>query len=391
MTSHTIPTPEVYRDPKRWVWWFSLGVPALIGLGPLLMLWQGNPLMLWWPLVFLYLAVPLADAFLGEERSNPPESAVAQLESDAYYRYITYALVPVLWGAFVFAAWFVASHDLPWHAWIAMVLNTGAVGGFGINLGHEMGHKHHRLERWLALITLAPSGYGHFSIEHNRGHHAEVATPQDCASSRMGESIWRFVWREMPGGAVRAWRLESQRLRDQGYAVWGARNQILQGLAITFALWVVLVLWLGWLVLPFLLAASAWTNFQLTSANYVEHYGLLRLKETDGRYERCQPRHSWNSNHVMSNWMLFHLQRHADHHAHAARRYQALRHFDDAPQLPSGYAGMFLLAYVPPLWFAVMNPRLLEAVGRDPARINFAPGQREALCRQYGLRLAEQG
>jgi alkane 1-monooxygenase len=387
MSVNTFPAPEVYRDPKRWVWWFSLAVPALIGLGPLLMLWQGDPLMLWWPLVFLYVAVPLADALLGEERSNPPESAVAQLEADTYYRYITYALVPVLWAAFVFAAWFVASHDLPWYAWLAMVLNTGAVGGFGINLGHEMGHKHHRLERWLALVTLAPSGYGHFTIEHNRGHHAQVATPQDCASSRMGESIWRFVWREMPGGAVRAWRLESQRLRDQGLAVWGVRNQILQGLAITFALWALLVLWLGWHVLPFLLAASIWTNFQLSSANYVEHYGLLRLLQSDGHVERCQPRHSWNSNHVLSNWMLFHLQRHADHHAHAARRYQALRHFDDAPQLPSGYAGMFLLAYVPPVWFAVMNPRLLEAVGRDPARINFAPGQREALCRQYGLRL----
>ncbi|NBS77536.1 MAG: alkane 1-monooxygenase [Betaproteobacteria bacterium] len=387
MSVNTFPAPEVYRDPKRWAWWFSLGVPALIGLGPLLMLWQGDPLMLLWPLVFLYLAVPLADALLGEERSNPPESAVAQLEADAYYRFITYALVPVLWGAFVFAAWFVASHELPWYAWLAMVLNTGAVGGFGINLGHEMGHKHHRLERWLALVTLAPSGYGHFSIEHNRGHHAQVATPQDCASSRMGESIWRFVWREMPGGAVRAWRLESQRLRDQGLSVWSLQNQILQGLAITLALWAMLLLWLGWQVLLFLLAASIWTNFQLTSANYVEHYGLLRLLQSDGYYERCQPRHSWNSNHVASNWMLFHLQRHADHHAHAARRYQALRHFDDAPQLPSGYAGMFLLAYVPPVWFAVMNPRLLRAVENDPARINFAPGQREALCRQYGLRL----
>ena len=388
MSVNTFPAPEVYRDPKRWAWWFSLGVPALIGLGPLLMLWQGDPLMLLWPLVFLYMAVPLADALLGEERSNPPESAVAQLEADAYYRNITYALVPVLWGAFVFAAWFVARNDLPWYAWLAMVLNTGAVGGFGINLGHEMGHKHHRLERWLALITLAPSGYGHFTIEHNRGHHSEVATPHDCASSRMGESIWRFVWREMPGGAVRAWRLESLRLRDQGLAVWGVRNHIFQGLAITFALWALLMLWLGWQVLPFLLAASLWTNFQLTSANYVEHYGLLRLQQADGRFERCQPRHSWNSNHVMSNWMLFHLQRHADHHAHAARRYQALRHFDDAPQLPSGYAGMFLLAYVPPLWFAVMNPRLLDAVGHDPALINFAPGQRETLCRQFGLRLA---
>lgn len=388
MSSNILPSPEVYRDPKRWAWLFSLAVPALIGLGPVLMLWQGDPLMLWWPLVFLYLAVPLCDALLGEERSNPPESAVAGLEADVYYRYITYALVPVLWGAFVFAAWFVASYDLPWHAWIAMVLNAGAVGGFGINLGHELGHKHNRWERWLALVTLAPSGYGHFTVEHNRGHHSEVATPHDSASSRMGESIWRFVWREMPGGAVRAWRYEVQRLKAQGHGILGWHNQILQGLAITGALWLVLVLWLGWMVLPFLLAASVWTNFQLTSANYVEHYGLLRIKQADGHYERCQPRHSWNSNHIVSNWMLFHLQRHADHHAHAARRYQALRHFDDAPQLPSGYAGMFLLAYVPPLWFAVMNPRLLDAVGNDPSRINFAPGKREALCRQYGLRLA---
>jgi alkane 1-monooxygenase len=176
-------------------------------------------------------------------------------------------------------------------------------------------------------------------------------------------------------------------LQDKGWSTWSLHNQIVQGLVLTSMLWLALCLWLGVGVLPFLLAVAAWTNFQLTSANYVEHYGLLRVKQADGQYERCQPCHSWNSNHVISNWILFHLQRHADHHAHAARRYQALRHFDDAPQLPSGYAGMFLLAYVPPVWFAVMNPRLLEAVGRDPARINFAPGQREALCRQYGLRL----
>ena len=386
--SHTFstPQPEAYKDPKRWVWWFSLGVPVLIGLGPLLMLWRNDPLMLYGPLVFLYLAVPLADLVVGEARQNPPEWAVPQLEADVFYRYLTYALVPMLWAAFVFAVWFVATHELPWWGLLAMVLNAGAVGGFGINLGHELGHKHNRLERFLALLALAPSGYGHFTIEHNRGHHAEVATPMDCASAKMGESIWAFVWREMPGGVMRAWRLEAQRLRQMGRSAWRADNQFLQGLLITAVLWSGLLLWLGWGVLPFILLTAMWTNFQLTSANYVEHYGLLRLQQADGRYERCEPRHSWNSNHVVSNWILFQLQRHSDHHAHAARRYQALRHFDEAPQLPNGYAGMFLLAYVPPLWFAVMNPRLAQAVGRDPARINFAPGQREALCQAHGLK-----
>jgi alkane 1-monooxygenase len=381
----TTPDRRVYRDPKRWAWWFSLLVPFSIGLGPLLMQWTEQAYMLWWPFVFIYVAVPLVDALLGEDRSNPPEWAVTQLEADPFYRYLTYALVPVLWGSFVFAVWFVASRELVWHAQLAMVLNAGLVGGFAINLGHELGHKHNRLEKTLALLALAPSGYGHFSAEHNRGHHTEVATPEDTASARMGESIWQFFWREMPGGAKRAWHFESQRLQDKDLSTWSLRNQILQGLIITSVLWLALVLWLGLQVLPFLLAVAAWTNFQLTSANYVEHYGLLRVKQADGQYERCQPCHSWNSNHVLSNWILFHLQRHADHHAHASRRYQALRHFEDAPQLPSGYSGMFLLAYVPSLWFAVMNPRLLDAVGRDPNRINFDPAQRQALCQRYAL------
>jgi alkane 1-monooxygenase len=385
MSNTTLPANGVYRDPKRWAWWFSLLVPFSIGLGPLLMHWSQQAYMLWWPFVFLYVFVPLFDAWWGEDRSNPPEWAVPQLEADPFYRYLTYALVPVLWGSFIFAAWFVASHELPWHAQLAMVLNAGIVGGFAINLGHELGHKHNRLEKTLALLALAPSGYGHFSAEHNRGHHTEVATPEDTASARMGESIWRFLWREMPGGARRAWLFESQRLQDKGLSTWSLRNQIVQGLVITSLLWLALCLWLGVGVLPFLLAAAAWTNFQLTSANYVEHYGLLRVKQSDGSYERCQPCHSWNSNHVLSNWILFHLQRHADHHAHASRRYQALRHFADAPQLPSGYSGMFLVAYVPALWFAVMNPRLLDAVGRDPNRINFDPAQRDALCQRYAL------
>jgi alkane 1-monooxygenase len=88
---------------------------------------------------------------------------------------------------------------------------------------------------------------------------------------------------------------------------------------------------------------------------------------------------------VFSNWALFHLQRHSDHHAHPGRRYQSLRHFESAPQLPSGYFGMFVLAYIPWLWFRVMDPRLLAAVGHDPRRINFDPSRREALMQRYGL------
>lgn len=377
---------QPYRDRKRYAWLLSLLVPCTVAVGPALMMATGNPLALWVPVVFFYGVAPMLDWWLGEDLSNPPESAVPALEADRYYRWITYLLVPVLWAAFVFSAWFVVRHDLPVHGLVAMVLITGSVGGFCINLGHELGHKNTRLERWLAKIILAPTGYGHFFIEHNRGHHRDVATPADPASSRMGESIYAFLLREMPGALVRAWRLESDRLRLDGLPRWSLRNEIVQPALITVLLWTALALWLGAQILPFLLVASFWANFQLTSANYIEHYGLLRAERAPGKCEVCQPHHSWNSNHVFSNWALFHLQRHSDHHAHPLRRYQSLRHFDNLPRLPSGYFGMFTIAYIPPLWRRVMDERLLKVVGRDAARINLDPRQREALVRRYQLR-----
>lgn len=384
--SHTAPLPAPqWRDRKRAAWLMSLLVPCTVGIGPALILVSSQVWTLWLPAIFFYGLAPLIDRWLGEDQSNPPESAVPALDADPFYRWITYLLVPMLWASFIFSAWFVATQALPWHGVLAMVLICGSVGGFCINLGHELGHKNTVLEQWLAKIILAPSGYGHFYIEHNRGHHRDVATPADPASSRMGESIYRFVLREMPGAFQRAWQLETYRLRQLRLAVWSLHNQILQPALITLLLWGGLLSWLGLSLLPFLLVAAFWANFQLTSANYIEHYGLLRREISPGRYEPCQPRHSWNSNHMFSNWALFHLQRHADHHAHPLRRYQSLRHFDNLPRLPSGYFGMFSVAYLPPLWRRVMDPRLIQTVGRDASRINFDPRQRQALISRHQL------
>ncbi len=379
------PAALPYRDRKRAAWLMSLVVPASVALGP--MLWHLHPatVMLWLPTIFYYGVAPLIDMALGEDTSNPPEDAVPGLESDPYYRAITWALAPILWAAFVYGAWFYTTAPLTWAGRLAGVMATGAVGGFCINLGHELGHKRGRFERWLAKIILAPTFYGHFTIEHNRGHHRDVATPEDPASSRMGESIWRFVGREMPGAFRRAWGLERRRMRIDGQPFWSWHNELLQPAAITLTLWSALVAWLGPHVLLFLVPTALWSNFQLTTANYIEHYGLLRGLTPEGRYEPTRPCHSWNSNHVFSNWAMFHLQRHSDHHAHPLRRYQSLRHFSEAPQLPNGYFGMFLVAYLPPLWFWLMDRRLVEAVHFDPARINFAEGQRERLMARHGL------
>jgi len=377
--------PEVYQDRKRAAWLLSLLVPASVTAGPMLMLLFNDPRALWLPVATLYLIVPLLDLLLGEDLSNPPEQAVPGLDADSYYRRIAYLLVPILWAAFIFSAWFVARHDLPWHGLLAMVLIAGSTGGFSINLAHEFGHKNTKLERWLARISLAPTLCGHFTVEHNHGQHRDVATPAGPASSRMGESIYRFALREMPGAFVRAWALEKDRLQRVGLPTWTWRNEFLQPAMITLVLWATLLVWLGPHSLPFLVTASFWTNFQLTSANYVEHYGLLRQRDARGRSEPCRPHHSWNGNHLFSNWALFHLQRHSDHHAHPLRRYQSLRHFDQLPRLPSGYFGMFVVAYFPPLWRHRMGERLLATVGRDAARINVDPLHRARLVHRYQL------
>jgi alkane 1-monooxygenase len=194
------------------------------------------------------------------------------------------------------------------------------------------------------------------------------------------------MFRELPGCFFRGWDLEAERMQRQGKSVWSLDNEIVQSGLVTVALYGSLIALFGPPMVPVLLLVAFWGAFQLTSANYIEHYGLLRQERAPGKYEVCQPHHSWNSNHIFSNWALFHLQRHSDHHAHPLRRYQSLRHFDNLPRLPSGYFGMFTVAYIPPLWRWVMDERLLGVVGRDAARINLDPRQREALIRRYQLR-----
>ena len=190
----------------------------------------------------------------------------------------------------------------------------------------------------------------------------------------------------MPGAFLRAWDIEKDRLTRRGRSAWSPGNQILQSYALTVAIWAALVLAFGWTMLPFLLLHTLFAWWQLTSANYVEHYGLLRTKDVNGRYERCEPHHSWNSNHIFSNLVLFHLERHSDHHANPLRRYQSLRHFDDAPQLPNGYFGVYLMAWWPWLWFRVMDDRLmgLPHIDGDLDKVNICPDARSALFLKYG-------
>jgi alkane 1-monooxygenase len=348
-----------YVDRKRLFWLSSVVMPLFPMAGIATFFMFGSEWLLCLPLILNYVIIPILDWLVGEDENNPPEELVPQLEADMYYRRLTYFTVPLHYIVLLVSAWVVGTQELsPW-AVLAVAIVAGGYSGLGINTGHELGHKNTALERTLAKIVLAVPAYGHFCVEHNRGHHAWVATPEDPASSRMGETIYAFAIREISGTFKRGILLERNRLKKLGKSFWSPSNEILQSYAISLVLQGSLIYLFSWIMIPFLIIHNLWAWFQLTSANYIEHYGLLRKKLSNGRYERCKPHHSWNANFILSNLTLFHLERHSDHHANPTRRYQSLRNFNNIPQLPNGYFGMYVLAYLPPLWFRVMNPRLL--------------------------------
>jgi alkane 1-monooxygenase len=378
-----------WRDPKRLLWLFGpvvplLGISMITAFAFTQAVWT-----LWFAVAFVHLILPSLDWLFGEDQANPPEDALAGLEADRYYSWVLYAFVPLQLAATAMGAWLAATAGLPWYHLLGLGMSVGIVNGVAINTAHELGHKKDKFDRWLARLTLAPTFYGHFYVEHNRGHHKNVATPEDPASSRFGESFWAFLPRTVVGSLRSAWQLEGERLARSGKGVWSLSNENLQSWAMSVVLFGVLLGALGWAALPFLLIQAVYGFCLLEVVNYLEHYGLLRRKGADGRVERCQPEHSWNSNHIVTNLFLYHLQRHSDHHANPTRRYQALRHFEHSPQLPSGYAGMITLAYFTPLWYAVMNKRVIAHYRGDLSRINWHPAKREALMARHAQEAKE--
>jgi alkane 1-monooxygenase len=376
--------PASWTDGKRYAWLLGILVPLapfiawfwveLTGFGGF---WLIGP-------VLVFGIFPLLDVFVGVDPSNPPDSVLKWLEQDRYYRWCTYVFIPVQYAGLVFACWQWGSGDLNVLESLCLALTVGVVGGIAINTAHELGHKRASSEKWLSRVALAQTGYGHFFIEHNRGHHVRVATPEDPASSRLGESFWAFLPRTVSGSLRSAWGIEAARLDRLGKSHWGVHNDVLTAWAMTVALFAGLALAFGPVVLPYLVIQAVIGFSLLEVVNYLEHYGLRRNKREDGRYERCLPEHSWNSNNVASNVLLYHLQRHSDHHANPTRRYQALRHVDEAPQLPTGYAGMIVIAWFPPIWRRVMDQRLVDHFEGDVTRANIQPRKRRQVLALYG-------
>jgi alkane 1-monooxygenase len=318
--------------------------------------------------IFVFIVVPFLDYLIQKDTVNVPDHEISEINKEKFYRLVLYTWVFVQLAVLIWAFHYVAFNPLSIWEWIAMTTGTALItGGVGITVAHELGHKKGNLEQFYAKILLMTVCYMHFIIEHNRGHHVKVATPEDPASSRLNENFYSFWWRSVKDGYWSAWHLEKERLVKKDLKVLSIQNQMVLFfiLPILFIVTVTLLFYFlespfyGWIPLFFFLQ-SFFAFSLLEIVNYIEHYGMERKLLSNGRYEKVNPLHSWNASQRISNFMLFQLQRHSDHHAYAHKPYQVLNHYDESPQLPAGYSAMLILALFPPIWFKIMNPILFE-------------------------------
>ena len=306
------------------------------------------------------MLIPIADYFVGLNTSNGEAESGGGL---FWYRVITWAWVPIQLGI-IFSLIAAAGMDrLSENELLAAAVSTGLMtGGTGITYAHEMMHQTNRFERALAEILMTSTLYGHFCIEHIAGHHVNVATPKDPVTARIEESFYWFFPRAVFGSLFSAWSIQLLRLERRGHPVWHISNAFWRYALAYAAYFGVAYALSGWFGVKLFILQAFVAVLLLENINYIEHYGLMRRPLGLGRYEPVQPHHSWNASYRLTNYFLINLQRHSDHHINPMRRFPALQHYDEsqAPQLPFGYPAMLLIALVPPLWFRLMNPKVLD-------------------------------
>jgi alkane 1-monooxygenase len=315
--------------------------------------------------VSVFVVVPMIDLAVGADTRNPSPAEEPELEPRNSFRAITMACAPVTIGLVIWTTWRVSLGSMSWWAICLLALSVGInTGIMGINASHELQHRVNlKLEPRLARFILFFCLYAHWKVEHVIGHHALVATPEDPATAKRGQGYYRFWFQTVAGTARSAWRIERARLkRTTRYRVKWVHNRVLQDSFIEILLVAGVLYFFGWVPALFFVGQAFIAFSLLEIINYIEHYGLLRERLPDGTYEPVRPVHSWNSSNRVTNYFLFNLQRHSDHHFKPSRRYQLLRHFDEAPQLPTSYAGMVLVALVPSLFKRIMAKKFVPAL-----------------------------
>jgi alkane 1-monooxygenase len=324
--------------------------------------------LVWLGVIVIYGLVPMLDALLGQYKSTWTPEQQAKLARDPMLRVIPWVCA-IVWFSILGYAMSVFAQVLllPTIHVIGFVVSLGVVGGItAINVGHELVHRNNKVERFLGGALLASVCYGVFKVEHVRGHHLHVATDADPATARFGESVYAFLPRAIVGVYTHGWRIESESLARAGHRGFArfVRNEVLHWSLLSAAFAAIAfasagaATSAGALGLALYLGASLVAIIELEIVDYVEHYGLQRKRDASGQLERVGYPHSWDFSGWLTNGFLINLQRHADHHAHGGRPFGALSTRPEAPQLPASYAAMVLASLIPPLYRAIIHPRI---------------------------------
>lgn len=309
-----------------------------------------------------FIIIPLLDIVLPEDKANLSPEEEEKKKVNPLFDWILYFNVPAQFFLLFYLMYIVAFKDLALWELIGKVWSFGIVTAVaGINTAHELGHRNNKYETFMAKALLLTSLYMHFFIDHNRGHHKNVGTPLDPSTAKRGQSVFRYYLQSVTGTYLSAWRISNADAVKKGYSVYSLRNEMMRYSLVQLLFCLLIFLIFGTKALICFMVSSLIGALIMETINYIEHYGLQRKQLPDGKYERVLPIHSWNSDHLLGRIMLIELTRHSDHHYKANRKYQILRRFEYSPQLPLGYPGSMVLAWMPPLWFFVMHKRLDKA------------------------------
>ena len=331
---------------------FTIPLSAYIGIG------LGGHWSFTTP-VYAFLIIPILEIALSQDAKNLPGESWESKRINPIYDWMLYANIPIVFSLIWIVGAKVSAGNLQSLEYWGFAFSLGIVlGTNGINVAHELGHRQSTPERFLGKLLLLPSFYMHFYIEHNYGHHLNAATPEDPATARYNQSVYSFWFTSVTRQYTSAWRIQKALLNKHGGSFLSIHNDMLWYSFLQIAYLVLLYQLFGGFTALYLWLCGIIGFILLETVNYIEHYGLLRLKMPSGRYERVREVHSWNSNHVIGRIVLYELTRHSDHHYKSSKKYQLLDYHDSAPDMPFGYPTSMVLSLIPPLWFHIMNPRI---------------------------------
>jgi alkane 1-monooxygenase len=335
---------------------YSIAVTAFIGI------LVGGPYV-YLTVVYTFIFIPILESNTKEYINEYSDDEKKSRNLDPFFDFLLYLNIPIVYGIF-FVSLNTLVHTNSISEIIGIILSASIVMATnGINVGHELGHRKSLFSRTCSKLLYLPCQYMHFFIEHNYGHHINVATPNDPATAKYKQNLYSFWISSVTKTYISAWRIQLKLLRVSKLSFLSLKNDMIFYTLFQISFLIFIYLNYGLIITIYSVFMSVVSFLFLETINYVEHYGLLRKINSNGRYERVKPHHSWNSNHTIGRITLYELTRHSDHHFKSSKKYQVLESIEDSPQLPYGYPTSILISFFPPLWFKIMNPLVEHHMG----------------------------